>query len=54
MSLQVVPKKEAWLHKNSEAIFAVLEGLKQAKQGGGKLLSFNLEEDDDWLEEAEK
>lgn len=53
--VQVVPEKEAWLYKNSEARAAVEQGLKQAKQGKGKPLSFNLEEDDAWLEEeAEK
>jgi hypothetical protein len=49
--VQVVPEKEAWLYKNSEALAAVEQGLKQAKQGKGKPLSFNLEDDDAWLEE---
>ncbi len=49
--VQVVPEKEAWLYKNSKALAAVEQGLKQAKQGKGKALSFNLEDDDAWLEE---
>jgi hypothetical protein len=52
--VQVVPEKEAWLYKNSEALAAVKQGLKQAKQGKGKPLSFNVEEDNAWLEEPEK
>lgn len=53
--VQVVPKKEAWLYKNPEALAAVEQGLKQAKLAKGKPLGFNLEDDDAWLEEeAEK
>lgn len=40
--VQIVPKKEAWLHKNPEALATVKKGLKQARQGRGKPLSFNL------------
>ena len=47
--VQIVPEKEAWLYKNSEALMAVQQGLKQAKQCKGKPLSFNLEDDDAWL-----
>lgn len=47
-------KLEAWLHKNTDVLTAVKQGLKQAKQGKGKLLSFNLEDDKSWLEEEEK
>jgi len=49
--VQVIPEKEAWLYKNPEALAAVKEGLKQAQHGKGKPLSFNLEDDDAWLEE---
>ena len=44
--VQIVPEKEAWLYKNAEALAAVEQGLKEAKQGKGKPLSFNLQEDD--------
>jgi len=52
--VQIIPENEAWLYKNPEALAAVRQGLAQAKQGKGKPLNFNLEEDDAWLEEAEK
>lgn len=49
--VRIVPEKEAWLYKNPEALAALQQGLKQAQQGKGKPLSFNLEDDDAWLEE---
>lgn len=52
--VQIVPEKEAWLYNNSEALAAVKEGLEQAKQNKGKPLSFDLEEDNTWLEDTEK
>ncbi|MCS5707982.1 hypothetical protein CC99x_003600 [Candidatus Berkiella cookevillensis] len=52
--VQVIPEKEAWLYKNQDALTAVRQGLEQAKQGKGQPLSFNLEEDEAWLEETEK
>jgi hypothetical protein len=51
--VQLIPEKEAWLYKNQEALTAVKQGLEQAKLGKAKPLSFNLEDDDAWLEETE-
>lgn len=48
----VVPENEAWLYKNPQALAAVKQGLKEAKQGKGKPLSFHLEDDDAWLDEG--
>lgn len=52
--VQIVPEKEAWLYENSDALAAVKQGLKQAQHGKGKRLSFNLEDDDLWLENMGK
>ncbi len=54
MPVQIIPEKEAWLYKNQDALAAVKLGLEQARQGKGKPLTFNLEEDDAWLEETEE
>lgn len=56
MPVQVISENEAWLYKNPEALAAVKQGLKEAKQGLGKPLSFDLKEDDAWLndEKAEE
>ena len=46
---QFVPDKEAWLYQNKDAMASLKRGLKQASQGEGAPLSFDLKEDDAWL-----
>lgn len=52
--VKVIPEHEAWLYENKEALNAVQEGLEQAKEGKTGALSFNLEDDELWLEDEPK